>query len=240
MRSKENPFLGRVADLVDEFCLWKMDCLTTIGRRHLPAGYWGGGFDRELRAGPVCLTFDDGPCPHTTPWLLEMLEEAQVTATFFLIGSHAARHGHLVEKIRAGGHVIGNHTFNHHPMPILPTRSIEREIDRANAEIGEITGQSPVLFRPPYGLIDERAAECLRQRQMVSVYWSAVPLDWEAPGARRVAGRVLRRMSAGSLIVLHERRLLAKQTISAAKEIICKGKELGYEFVGIPQLMENA
>ena len=216
-----------------------MDCLTEIGRKHLPDGYWGRSFEPGSRPGPVCLTFDDGPDPATTPHLLELLEETGCQATFFLIGSHAARHSHLVDKIAAAGHCIGNHSFSHYWMPALGTGAVESEIDRANYEIESITGVRPQLFRPPFGMIDRRAASCLAERRMVPVYWGAVPSDWEAPGAPRVTGRVMRRLSAGSLIVLHERKTLAKQTISAAKEIICKGKELGYEFVGISRLMRD-
>src|SRR5262249_10192478 len=98
--------------LADDFYLFRMDRITALARKNLPDGFWG---DQALPEGgykQVYLTFDDGPDPHTTPWLLELLEEAGVKATFFLIGSHVARHEHLVEKIHRGGHTIGNHSFN--------------------------------------------------------------------------------------------------------------------------------
>lgn len=211
-----------------------MDRLTEIGRKYLPDGFWGEATEPGNPAGAAYLSFDDGPCPHTTPWLLETLEETGARATFFLIGSRVARYPHLVEKIARAGHVIANHSFNHPPLPILPTRAIEKEIDSTNQRIEEITGRSPSLFRPPYGLCDRRSADCLEERGMVPVYWGVVPLDWEAPGAARVVARVMRRLSPGSVVVMHERRLLSRQTVSAAKEIICRGKQHGYEFVGIP------
>ncbi len=166
-----------------------------------------------------------------------MLGEAGVKATFFLIGANAARYPHLVQEICRQGHYIGNHSFNHPFLPGLSIARLEQEIDSTNQQIAQVTGCLPTIFRPPYGILDARAAECLREREMQPVYWGAVPSDWERPGAARVVARVLKRLSAGSLVVMHERSSLATQTILAAKEIICKGGELGHRFVGIPQLM---
>lgn len=223
----------QVHTLSDEFCLFRMDRITDFARKSLPDGFWG---DDPLSAGDeqrIYLTFDDGPDPHSTPWLLELLEEAGVTATFFLIGSSAVRHEHLVEKIARAGHTVGNHSFNHFLMPVLPVKTLESEIDRTNRLLQDITGCPPALFRPPYGMIDQRAADCLRERNMRPVYWGAVPEDWSGPGVDRVVSRVMRRLGHGTLIVLHEHRLLRQQTLQAAKQIICKGKELGYAFAPV-------
>src|SRR5262249_48117989 len=97
----------QVQGLADEFSLFRMDRITALARKNLPEGFWG---DQELPDGGqkrLYLTFDDGPDPHSTPWLLELLEEAGVKATFFLIGSNVGRHEHLVEKIQKAGHTIG-------------------------------------------------------------------------------------------------------------------------------------
>ncbi len=185
------------------------------------------------------MTFDDGPHPETTPGLLETLAEHGIKATFFLIGSQALRHENLVEQIAAAGHTVGNHSLSHRFMPLLPTRVLEQEIDQTNGHLASITGKAVEFFRPPYGIIDSRAADCLRERSMTPVYWGPVPVDWEAPGARRVVDRVMRRLSTRSLVVLHEIGLIGSQTILAAKEIICKGRGLGFEFVGLQQLMER-
>ncbi len=223
----------QVHSLSDEFCLFRMDRITDLARKSLPEGFWG---DDPLSAGGqprLYLTFDDGPDPHTTPWLLDMLEESGAQATFFLIGANIAGHEHLVEKIARAGHTIGNHSFNHFLMPVLPAKTLETEIDRTNRLLNDITGSTPDIFRPPYGMIDQRAADCLRERNMRPVYWGVVPEDWSAPGAERVVSRVLRRLGHGCLVVLHEHRLLRTQTLKAAKQIICKGRELGYAFAPV-------
>lgn len=217
----------------DDFSLFRIDCLTSLARQSLPPGFWGDEAGSERGPEKIYLTFDDGPDPHTTPWLLELLEKECVPATFFLIGSHVARHEHLVEKIASAGHVVGNHSYSHPFMPLLAAEALEKEIDRTNALLSDIVGHSPELFRPPYGMIDRRGADCLGERDMRAVYWGAVPEDWSGPGAERVVSRVMRRLRRGTLVVLHEHRLFRMQTLTAAKQIICQGKELGYAFAPV-------
>ncbi len=240
MLSTTSAVAKRVSRLLEEFSLWRMDCLRYIGRLNLPPGFWGQLNIDSALPGKVCLTFDDGPDLSTTPQLLAELEQLGVPATFFLVGSRAAVHEDLLKQIFAGGHTIGNHSFQHRFLPSLPVAAQADEIDRTNAVILRATGQFPGLFRPPYGMMDGRTARLLSDRGMVSVYWGAAPLDWEVPGAATVAARVMRRLGNGALIVLHEGELLAEQTILAAKEIILRGKDLGCEFVSVPDLMATA
>lgn len=216
----------------DELSVKRMRWLTRLLRGRLPAGFWGGDIESGERE--VYLTFDDGPDPASTPWLLELLASHGVVATFFLIGSQATRNEDLVQEICRAGHSIGNHSWNHWPLPVLPVSRLETEIDRTNRLLAEITGVSPSLFRAPYGILDARAAACLRERDMQAVYWGAVPEDWQAPGAEAVVRRVMRHLDEESVIVLHEQSLLARQTVAAAKEIICKASEMGLKFARVP------
>ena len=106
----KHQWLLKTEHLMDVLSIWRMDRLTQLGRRHLPKGYWGEKAGSEDVPGRLLMTFDDGPDPHTTPWLLELLARENVQATFFLVGSAIHRHEHLVEKIAQAGHVIGNHS----------------------------------------------------------------------------------------------------------------------------------
>jgi peptidoglycan-N-acetylglucosamine deacetylase len=183
----------------------KIDLFTQLGKCVLPRGYWGRASDPDAEP-HVFLTFDDGPHPATTPKLLELLEADNSHATFFLIGSNCKRYPELVRAILDGGHVIGNHTYNHLPMPFMSTKMLEQEI------------------------IDYRAGKILREQHMTPVYWSAAPEDWLIPGSHRVIRRVMWKIADGTLIVLHEGALLAGQTIPAAKEILSRCKSMGYQF----------
>jgi peptidoglycan/xylan/chitin deacetylase (PgdA/CDA1 family) len=217
-----------IADEIwDRFTVQKISFVTGLGKRMMPAGHWHGTGEAEPS---LYLTFDDGPDPETTPRLLELLAEHGVPATFFLVGSNCAQYPHLVRAIAEAGHRIGNHTYNHQLLPMKQTKHIEEEISRTNDVIEEITGVRPTIFRPPFGLMDERTARCLTEQGMTPVYWGNAPEDWLNPGSHRVIRRVMWKIADGSLIVLHEGSFLAGQTITAAKEIIYRCKSLGYQF----------
>ncbi len=217
----------------------KMDIATHLSRTILPRGFWGDTHKDNSSDHPllsksrVYLTFDDGPSPETTPFLLEMLEKEGVTASFFLIGKEAEKYPEMVEAIHKSGHSIGNHSYSHLYMPRLNNKELELEIERTNTIIKEITGEQPKIFRPPYGLMCKRTAQVLSDNSMHPVYWTQAPEDWAAPGAQRVIRRVLLKLRPGSLIVLHEGQSLKEQTLAAAKEIIyrCKSSELVLEKV---------
>ncbi len=208
---------------------WQM--ITGVAKRFLPDGFWGAAADDT--SNDVYLTFDDGPNPSTTPWLLELLEEEEVKATFFLLGSHVAKHPCLIEQLAQQQHGLGNHSLNHLFLPSLPTMLVENEIGATNKRIEEISGNSPTLFRPPFGIIDKRVSDCLKERDMKTVYWGAVTEDWTPIGERKVVERLMKSVTPGTVIVLHEGKLVSKQTIGAAREIIrrCKAQGLNFKVV---------
>lgn len=246
--------------LHDHVSLIKMGYLSRVARRFMPDGDWH--IDRTAReviedarndahsksksgreeitssrgeAPILYLTFDDGPDPECTPRLLEIMEELGIKATFFLLGSRAAKYPELVHQINAQGHTIGNHSFSHPFMPALSIKQISREIHETNTRLQEVIETPPVLFRPPYGILDKRCSDALKEVEMRTVYWSVVPEDWNHIGANRVVHRVMRGIAAGRLIVLHENELLYKQTTQSTREIIKRCKSLGFQFEAVPK-----
>ena len=115
-------------------------------------------------------------------------------------------------------------------MPVLPDKLLEEEITGTNDIIERITGSRPKLFRPPFGLMDHRAARLLKEQDMTPVYWGSVSDDWLTPGTHRIIRRVMWKIADGTLIVLHEGGHVAKQTVAAASEIISRTRVLGYQF----------
>ena len=228
----------------DHVSFFRMSCLTTIGRTMLPPGFWGdastanGAKDSKNSVGKLYLTFDDGPNPSTTPHLLSLLEEEKVPATFFLIGQQIAQYRELGKQIVEAGHAVGNHSYQHEFMPGMPLKRVLEEINLTNKLIEEISGNSTrKLFRPPYGILDKRVAACVKEAGMSIVYWTLVPEDWQNVGTDRIVERVTKKMSAGSIIVLHEGSSIAEQTIGATKQIIARAKERGFEFSPLPTLI---
>lgn len=203
-----------------------MDVLKTACRSVLPHGYW----HNEEQDAECHLTFDDGPCPDTTPQLLQMLKDYNVKATFFFTGTNAERYPELVKQTVEEGHQIGNHTHRHLP-PLFISKSVfQQEVDEASSMIERAAGQAPTILRPPYGLIDHDKAAFLAERKLLCVYWGAVAEDWQTLGPSEVARRIIRQTSAGSLIVLHESRHNARQCLKSTLEIVKWALQKGLKF----------
>ncbi|MBI2811902.1 MAG: polysaccharide deacetylase family protein [Candidatus Melainabacteria bacterium] len=216
------------SDFLDHYTHAKMEMLTWLGKRILPQGQWAG-HEEHNETPRLYLTYDDGPHPETTPQLIELLAKENISATFFLIGSHVEKHPELVKQLAQAGHVIANHTQHHEFMPMLTSHRIEKEIEKANEEIFKACGQTPTLFRAPYGVLDNRVADCLKERGMQPVYWSCVSEDWMPLGPNRVVSRISRKAHDGALIVLHE-KWFPNQTLEATRGIIKFARQAGYSF----------
>jgi peptidoglycan/xylan/chitin deacetylase (PgdA/CDA1 family) len=148
----------------------------------------------------AALTFDDGPDPETTPALLELLARHGARATFFLIGKRAAKHPELVARLRAEGHAVGNHSWDHPSLPRLPASAVGDQLRRAAVAIG-----GPLrMMRPPYG--DQSLASYLAARRAgyEVVAWSVVGADWAADDGPTIAGRVLEGLHPGAIVLLHD------------------------------------
>jgi peptidoglycan/xylan/chitin deacetylase (PgdA/CDA1 family) len=151
----------------------------------------------------IALTFDDGPASPSTDQVLDILRGGQVPATFFVCGRNAERHPELLRRMSAEGHTIGNHAYSH-LFPYLMTRKkIAHEIDRTQQVIEKITGQRPLLFRPPYGARWFGLYPVLRQRGLKVVQWSDTGYDWKED-EDSIVRLSLEKLGPGSIILLHD------------------------------------
>jgi peptidoglycan-N-acetylglucosamine deacetylase len=153
--------------------------------------------DRE-----VALTFDDGPDPDATPEVLDALEAARVRATFFLVGEQVDAHPDLAREVAARGHEVQAHCFDHtgHDQLADPKDDLWRTIE----SIFKATGVAPTMQRPPYGRFTPASYDTCLQAGLQPVYWSAWGEDWEALAPERIADFVLRDLSDGLVILLHD------------------------------------
>lgn len=213
----------------------QMSMLTSVARQILPGGYWSKNLRHhdDHTAHGVNITFDDGPEPATTSRLIEILAAEGVKASFFFLGQNARRHPHLVQAVHKAGHTVANHSMSHPFLPLKSVSEIEAEIDETNAILRDITGETPTLFRPPYGIMDSRLTNILAERRMSTVYWNNVANDWMPIGAEAVVERILRRLPQDRLIVLHEEWSIAGQCLAATSEILKRTKAMGLKFEAI-------
>lgn len=171
-------------------------------------------FGRTLIAGrdpdEFALTYDDGPNDSCTERLLDVLSRHEVHATFFVIGRFARERVSLIRRIRAAGHVVGNHTWTH---PMLLFRSparVREELASTRATLEDILGEGVAYFRPPHGARRPDVLRTAREMGMTSVLWNAIGYDWRHIPVERIVANLERgirqnqRRGIGSNLLLHD------------------------------------
>jgi cellulose synthase/poly-beta-1,6-N-acetylglucosamine synthase-like glycosyltransferase/peptidoglycan/xylan/chitin deacetylase (PgdA/CDA1 family) len=193
----------------------------------------------------IALTFDDGPDPKWTPKVVAILRQQHVPATFFMIGSQAARRPDLVRLVVRAGGEIGNHTFTHADLGVLPAWQRRAQIEFTEAVLAGITGRYPRFVRPPYSATpdavtrrDERVlAQLIGSRYLLALadYDSR---DWARPGVRRiVANATPPHRGRGGVIMLHDGGGDRAETVAAVRLLIPRLRHEGYTFVPLRALL---
>lgn len=149
----------------------------------------------------IALTFDDGPHPEYTPRVLDLLGKYNAKATFFVVGQLAEQYPAVIERIRAEGHALGNHTYTHAAMSLIKGRERRKELRACE----KVLGPQPVkLFRPPWGM-QSRASrfDLLRLGDQV-VAWNIVADDWLKQEPEDLAQRIIAQAKPGGIVLLHD------------------------------------
>ena len=178
--------------------------------------------DKNERA--VYLTFDDGPIPEATPFILKTLAEFGVHATFFMVGDNVRKHPELYDQIVAAGHQVGNHTFNHWGGFKHTTRSYSENVQKANDLIHSH------LFRPPHGWMRWEQYFWVGRKYRI-VMWDIVTRDYSKwMTADDIVANVKRYARNGSIITFHDSLKSIDKLHYALPESLRWLKEQGYEF----------
>jgi len=174
----------------------------------------------------LCLTFDDGPDPGSTPLILEILETRKVKAVFFCTGQLAERHPDLISLIKSKGHSIGNHGYHH----LDGWKTVNRVYLRNFSISSDYT--SKTLLRPPYGRIRPFQCRELAEKYRI-VFWDLMPYDFDRKmtGAK-VLDILKKKIRPGSIIVLHD--TVCSSVLSFLDEFVDYALTTGYKFVGLP------
>ena len=180
----------------------------------------------------VALTYDDGPNPIYTKELLQILEEENVHASFFMMGRQVENYPQVVKEVADKGHLIGNHTYSHVNVCQLSEERVKEEIQKTNELIYKSCGQSPEWFRPPFGCNREKLISGM---QMYQVFWNVDPLDWSVQNTGTIVNHVLKYVEDGDIILMHD---AYPTTIEATKILIPKLREMGYDFVTVDEMIQ--
>lgn len=186
-----------------------------------PSALWR--MDRNDRA--VYLTFDDGPIPRVTPWVLDILDKYDIKATFFMVGDNIRKHPDEFKMVVERGHRIGNHTFNH-------IRGLSYDISSymENTEKAGNMMFNTDLFRPPHGYMSPKQYKALKEKYKI-IMWDLVTRDYNRKlNGEQVLAKVKKYARNGSIITFHDSLKSEENLKYALPKAIEWLKEQGYSF----------
>lgn len=201
-------------------------------------------------AGSVVLTFDDGPDAKFTPQILDILQETNTPAAFFVLGSNVVRNPEMLRKIVSDGHEIGSHTFSHPKMVTLNSTRATAEVNSVQMLVRGLTGKEMRLYREPYmrsgGPITAGEVSSLlplEQAGYLIAGMDIVPRDWTSLSAVQLASTIITEVEAnsGGIVLLHDGGGDQEATVAALPTLIHTLRSKGYTFtslfdyIGVPQ-----
>ena len=190
-------------------------------RNFFPSIVWS----KENFQNNIWLTFDDGPSPKVTPFILNILREEQVKATFFLVGKQMERYPELFNQITADGHTVANHSYSHINGWKSNNSTYFNNIEKCQKFIPENK-----LFRPPYGKISPLQIRHLKKKYKI-ILWDVLSWDFSLNiTPKKIKENVLKNTVSGSILVFHNNQKSFKNLNPILKEIIQALKEKGFSF----------
>jgi len=183
----------------------------------------------------IALTFDDGPDPANTPFILEILKENNVEAAFFCIGAHIDENPGLLHRVFDAGHLIGNHTYSHHTwFDLFPAKKMLDDIKRMDQSTARAVDKKPKLFRPPYGVTNPAISRAIVNGNYTPVGWSVRSYDTVIKDERRLLARVTSRLKPGAIFLFHDR---CPATVAILPEFISYVKSKGFEIIRLDKML---
>ncbi|NLC69488.1 MAG: polysaccharide deacetylase family protein [Clostridiaceae bacterium] len=189
----------------------------------------------ECEEKKASITFDCAWGADDIPRILEILENENVKATFFIVGQWAEKNPQYVKMIADKGHDIANHSYSHLRMGVLDTDRIEKEILLCSQKLEELTGKKVDLFRAPYGDYNNNVIRIARKLNHHVIQWSLDSLDWK-PGITQeeILDRITKRIKPGAVILFHND---TPHTAKLLPTIIATLKKDGYSLVPVSELI---
>lgn len=184
----------------------------------------------------VFLTFDDGPIPEVTPWVLDMLGKFNAKATFFCIGDNILKNPTVFNQILSEGHTVGNHTHNHLKGWKTTTNLFVENVERCQKAIVETIDNNnkypnSTLFRPPYGKMTSTQAKMLQAKGYKIIMWSILSYDYDAgTSGEQCLNNVLENIRPGSIVVFHDSLKAEKNLRYALPKVLENLNSQGFIF----------
>lgn len=188
--------------------------------------------ERDSKA--IALSFDAAWGNEDTQLLIDILNQYNVKATFFLVGDWVERYPESVKQLYDAGMEIGNHSDNHAHFTKLSSEGITADVSACNEKIKAITGAAPTLFRCPYGEYDDHVVSAINNMGMQVIQWDVDSLDWKELSAEEIYERVTSRAAPGSICLFHNAALHTPEALPSIIEYLLSE---GFSIVPISQLI---
>jgi peptidoglycan/xylan/chitin deacetylase (PgdA/CDA1 family) len=168
----------------------------------------------------ITLTFDDGPVPGITDWVLEELAKRDMKAMFFMVGDNVRKHPALAQEVVAAGHQLGNHTYRHLSGWKTSTQAYLTDVTACDAILSDTVGETPRFFRPPYGWMSQGQAKGIESTKRI-VMWNLLSYDFDWSVSPEILIRACTaRTAPGTLIVFHDQQKTQAQLMKVLPDYL--------------------
>jgi peptidoglycan-N-acetylmuramic acid deacetylase len=185
----------------------------------------------------IYVTFDAGYENGYTEEILDALNETEVPAAFFVVGTYIRDNPELVKRMVEEGHIVGNHSMNHPDMTVKDKESFKKELDSTAELYKELIGQEmPMYYRPPQGKYSKANLELAKELGYTTVFWSLAYVDWNVngqPSKEEAFSKLIPRVHPGTILLLHT---TSETNAKILKDLINEYKSMGYEFKSLDEL----
>lgn len=188
----------------------------------------------ETEEKKVAISFDAAWGADKTEGIIELLQEFDVQATFFLVGFWVDEHKDKVEFIDKAGYEIGTHSNTHPDMALLGEEEIESELVQSIEKIESVTGKKVELFRPPYGSYNDSLISIADGLGLKTIQWDCDSLDWKGLSATNIASRVVSTAKNGSIILMHNN---SDNILEGLRLVLTGLKQKGFQITSIGDLI---
>ena len=212
---------------------WRTDTITPVQEGNYTNVLVNGDTTKKT----LSLTFDDSPDENNTNSVLDILKHYGVKASFFMIGEPMNDvNATAVTRASNEGHLVLNHSFTHPRLTRLTSEEVIGELNATSERIQSLTGNYPLLMRPPYGSINQTTLDTINTHGFTTVLWSLDSLDWALNDKNAIIENVITNVRNGDIILMHSGRA-NNSSVEALPEIIEKLTQMGYTFLTLETML---
>jgi len=183
----------------------------------------------------IAISFDDGPVEQYTPELLAILKQHEIEAAFFCIGNRIEGREAILKAIIDDGHIIGNHSHSHHFwFDLYGSKKMQSDLAMMDAAMEKATGKKPILFRPPYGVMNPNLKKAIVAGGYTPVGWNVRSLDTVAKDDKKLLDRILPGIKPGAVFLFHD---TSKTTLNILPAFIGEVKKRGFRVTRLDKML---